>query len=113
MPTQRGANRDRTVMKQKTAEEETSARWVAAMVRMSKEMALTQAQLAAVIGMSKDAVASWETGRNRMRAMSALKISARLKRNIVAGKTDPITVAELVEPRVQEYERSLRRRLGV
>lgn len=100
-------------MKRKVSRESQSARWVAAMVRMRKEMRLTQAQLAAAIGMSKDAVASWETGRNRMHACSALRISARLQRNIVAGKTDPITVAELVQPRVQEYERSLRRRLGV
>lgn len=100
-------------MKRKQTEESTSARWVTAMMRMRKEAAMTQAELAAAIGMSKDAVASWETGRNRMHAFSALRISARLQRNIIAGNTDPITVAELVEPRVQEYERSLRRRLGV
>ena len=69
--------------------------------------------LATMIGMSKDAVASWECGRNQMRSTSALRISAQLQRNILSGKAEPITVAELVQPRVVAYERSLRRRLGV
>lgn len=100
-------------MKRKVCRISRSARWVAAMVRARKGLGLTQAQFATVIGMSKDAVASWETGRNRMTPSSALRISARLERNIVAGRTERITVAELVKPRVEKYERSLRRRLGV
>ena len=94
-------------------EPQASALWVATMIRLRKELGMTQAQLAAVIGMSKDAVTSWECGRNQMRSTSALRISAQLQRNIMSGKAEPITVAELVQPRVVAYERSLRRRLGV
>ena len=90
-----------------------SATWLLAMYRMRKEMRLNQAKFAEVIGMSKDAVTSWETGRNQIRAYSALRMSARLGRNIFDGSLAPVTVAELVEPRVRDYERSLRRRLGV
>ncbi len=74
---------------------------------------MTQAQMATAIGMSKDAVSSWEIGRNQIRVSSALRMSARLGRNIFDGTTNPVTVEELIQPRVQEYERSLRRRLGV
>jgi len=86
---------------------------LAAMMRIRKELGMTQAQFARAIGRSKDAVTSWECGRNRISLSSALRMSARLQRNIVDGKTDAISVAELVEPRVMEYERSLRRRMGV
>jgi len=92
---------------------EVSALWLAAMLRVRKEMRLNQAKFAEVIGMSKDAVVSWEIGRNKISATSALRMSARLGRNIFDGTTAPVTVAELVEPRVRDYERSLRRRLGV
>jgi transcriptional regulator with XRE-family HTH domain len=102
-------------MKRKIHQEKqnTNGQWLAAMMRMRKELGMTQTQFAAAIGMSKDAVASWECGRNAMHRYSALRMSARLQRNIIAGTTDPITVAELVQPRVLEYERNLRRRLGV
>jgi hypothetical protein len=40
-------------------------------------------------------------------------MSARLGRNVFDGSLAPVTVAELVEPRVREYESQLRRRLGV
>jgi len=89
------------------------ARWLSAMCRVRKELGLTQAQLATAIGMSKDAVTSWECGRNKVSWSSALRMSARLGRNIFDGTTNPVTVEELVQPRVLEYERSLRRRLGV
>lgn len=92
---------------------ESAAQRLAAMYRVRKEMRLNQAKFAEVIGMSKDAVASWESGRNNISGSSALRMSARLGRNIFDGTAGPITVAELVEPRVREYERSLRRRLGV
>ena len=102
-------------MKQKIhrKKNEASALWLATMFRVRKELGMTQAQLTTAIGMSKDAVASWECGRDQMRLMSALRISAQLQRNIMSGKAEPITVAELVRPRVVEYERTLRRRLGV
>ena len=90
----------------------TSASWLLAMYRVRKEMRLNQAKFAEVIGMSKDTVASWEVGRNQISASSALRMSARLGRNLFDGTLAPITVAELVEPRVREFERSLRRRLG-
>ena len=90
-----------------------SALWLATMFRIRKELGMTQAQFAAAISMSKDAVSSWECGRNQMGLNSALRISAQLQRNILSGTAEPITVAELVEPRVRDYERSLRRRLGV
>jgi DNA-binding XRE family transcriptional regulator len=90
-----------------------SGLWVATMFRLRKELGMTQAQFATAIGMSKDAVVSWECGRNEMRLISALRISAQLQRNIMSGKAEPITGAELVQSRVLEYERSLRRRLGV
>ena len=92
---------------------DTSGQWLLLMYRLRKEMRLTQAKFAAVIGMSKDAVASWEICRNKISASSALRMSARLGRNIFDGTTAPVTVAELVEPRVREFERRLRRRLGV
>jgi transcriptional regulator with XRE-family HTH domain len=92
---------------------EASAKWLLAMYQLRMEMGLNQGKFAAVIGLSKDAVASWETGRNKISASSALRMSARLGRNIFDGTTAPVTVAELVEPRVQEYESQLRRRLGV
>ena len=91
----------------------TSATWLLAMFRLRMEMGLNQGKFAAVIGLSKDAVASWETGRNEISESSALRMSARLGRNIFDGSLAPVTVAELVEPRVREYERSLLRRLGV
>ncbi len=102
-------------MKRKVQQEKqrTKARWLAAMMRIRKELGMTQAQFATAIGMSKDAVTSWECGRNAIGRYSALRMSARLQRNIIAGKTDAISVAELVQPRVAEYEKSLRRRLGV
>ena len=90
-----------------------SAQWLPLMHRLRKEMRLTQAKFAEVIGMSKDAVASWEIGRNQISESSALRMSARLGRNIFDGTTNPVTVEELVRPRVREFERSLRRRLGV
>ena len=92
---------------------EAGAQWLSAMYRVRKELGMTQAQMATAIGMSKDAVSSWECGRNEISCSSALKMSARLGRNIFDGTTNPVTVEELVQPRVQEYERSLRRRLGV
>ena len=90
----------------------TSATWLLTMYRVRKEMRLNQAKIAEVIGMSKDAVASWEVGRKQISARSALRMSARLGRNLFDGTLAPVTVAELVEPRVREFERSLRCRLG-
>ncbi len=92
---------------------EASAKWLSLMYRVRKEMRLNQTKFAAVIDMSKDAVSSWETGRNKISASSALKMSARLGLNILDGTLNPITVEEIVVPRVREYERKLRRRLGV
>ncbi|MEI7533978.1 MAG: helix-turn-helix transcriptional regulator [Verrucomicrobiae bacterium] len=92
---------------------EASAKWLLAMFRLRMEMGLNQGKFAAAIGLSKDAVASWETGRNEISESSALRMSARLGRNLFDGTLAPVTVGELVEPRVREYERSLRRRLGV
>jgi len=92
---------------------EASAQWLLVMYRLRKEMRLNQAKFAVAIGMSKDAVVSWEIGRNRISASSALRMSARLGRNIFDGTSNPVTVAELVEPRVRDFERNLRRRLGV
>jgi len=92
---------------------EASAKWLLAMYRLRMEMGLNQGKFAAVIGMSKDAVVSWECGRNEISESSALRMSARLGRNVFDGSLAPITVAELVEPRVREYESQLRRRLGV
>ena len=92
---------------------EVSARWLLAMYRLRMEMRMTQGKFAAAIGLSKDAVVSWETGRNEISESSALRMSARLGRNVLDGSLAPVTVAELVDPRVREYERSLRRRLGV
>ena len=98
---------------QAAASGEAGARWLAVMYRVRKEMGLTQPKFAAVIGMSKDAVVSWETGRNEISANSALRMSARLGRNIFDGTAAPVTVAELVDPRVRDFECKLRRRLGV
>jgi DNA-binding transcriptional regulator YiaG len=90
-----------------------SATWLLAMYRVRMEMGLNQGKFAAVIGLSKDAVVSWECGRNEISASSALRMSARLGRNVFDGTLAPVSVSELVEPRVREYERQLRRRLGV
>ena len=102
-------------MKRKTHQKQHKASplWLATMFRLRKELEMTQAQFAAAIGMSRDAVASWECGRNQIRLITALRISAKLQRNIMSGQAEPITVEELVLPLVMEYERSLRRRLGV
>ena len=91
----------------------TSAHWLAAMRRARAELGMTQRQFAEAIGMSKDAVTSWECGRNRICSTSALRMSVRLQRNIMAGNTEPVAAEELIRGRVQEYERTLRRRLGV
>ncbi|MCU0784663.1 MAG: helix-turn-helix transcriptional regulator [Verrucomicrobia bacterium] len=87
--------------------------WLAAMRRARTELGMTQMQFAAAIGMSKDAVASWECGRSRICRTSALRMSVRLQRNIIAGNTDPVAAEDLIQARVKEYERSLRRLLGV
>lgn len=87
--------------------------WLVAMHRARTELGMTQTEFAAAIGMSKDAVASWECGRNRICRTSALRMSVRLQCNIIAGNTDPVAAEELIQARVREYERSLRRRLGV
>ncbi len=87
--------------------------WLAAMRRARTELDMTQTEFAAAIGMSKDAVTSWECGRNRICRTSALRMSVRLQCNIIAGNTDPVGAEELIQARVKEYERSLRRRLGV
>ena len=55
-----------------------SAQWLSLMYQLRKEMRLTQAKFAEVIGMSKDAVASWETGRNQISASSALRMATEL-----------------------------------
>ena len=91
----------------------TAALRLAALRRVRTELGLNQTAFAAAVGMSKDAVVSWEIGRNKISSTSALRMSARLGRNLFDGTLAPVTVAELVEPRVREYERSLRRRLGV
>ncbi len=87
--------------------------WLVAMRQARKELGLTQKQFAAAIGMSKDAVSSWDIGRNRIGSTSALRMSVWLHCNILAGNTDPINAEELIQARVRDYERSLRRRLGV
>ena len=89
------------------------AQWLAAMREVRKELCMTQKRFAAAIDMSKDAVASWECGRSRICRTSALKMSVRLQRNIMAGNTDPVSAEELIQARVKEYEGSLRRRLGL
>ena len=86
--------------------------WLALMYGLRKEMRLNQAKFAEVVGMSKDAVVSWEIGRNKISASSALRMSARLGRNLFDGSLNPVTLDELVQPRVREYERRLRRQLG-
>ena len=98
---------------QATSTDAASAKWLVAMFRLRMETGLNQGKFAAVIGMSKDAVASWETGRNEISESSALRMSAQLGRNVFDGSLAPVTVAELVEPRVRDYECQLRRRLGV
>jgi len=102
-----------TLMKPNICRDEQSAQWLVAMRRARKELGLTQKQFAAAIGMSKDAVSSWDIGRNRICSTSALRMSVRLERNIIAGNTDPVAAEELIQARVREYEGSLRRRLGV
>lgn len=87
--------------------------WLAAMRRARAELGMTQMEFAAAIGMSKDAVASWECGRNRICRTSALRMSVRLQCNIIAGNTDPVGAEELIQARVREYEHNLRRRMGV
>ena len=89
------------------------AQWLTAMREVRKELCMTQKRFAAAIDMSKDAVASWECGRSRICRTSALKMSVRLQRNLIAGNTDPISADELIQARVKEYERGLRVRLGV
>lgn len=87
--------------------------WLAAMRRARAELGMTQMEFAVAIGMSKDAVASWECGRNRICRTSALRMSVRLQCNIIAGNTDPVGAEELIQARVREYEHNLRRRMGV
>lgn len=87
--------------------------WLAAMRRARTELDMTQMEFAAAIGMSKDAVASWECGRNQICRTSALRMSVRLQCNIIAGNTDPVGAEELIQARVREYEHNLRRRMGV
>lgn len=87
--------------------------WLAAMRRARTELGMTQTEFAAAIGMSKDAVASWECGRNRICRTSALRMSVRLQCNIIAGNTDPVGAEELIQARVREYEHNLRCRMGV
>ena len=87
----------------------TSAQWLAVMRRARQELGMTQAQFAGAIGMSKDAVTSWECGRNRIGRTSALRMSVRLGCNILAGNLDPIDGEALIRSQVAEYERELRR----
>lgn len=87
--------------------------WLAAMRRARAELDMTQTEFAAAIGMSKDAVASWECGRNQICRTSALRMSVRLQCNIIAGNIDPVGAEELIQARVREYERNLRCRMGV
>ena len=68
---------------------ETSAKWLLVMYRLRKEMRLNQTKFAEVIGMSKDAVVSWECGRNKISSTSALRMSARLGRNLFDGTLAP------------------------
>ena len=70
---------------------------------------MTQAQFAAAIGMSKDAVTSWECGRNQIGRTSALRMSVRLGCTILAGNLDPISGEELIRSHVADFERELRR----
>ena len=72
---------------------------------------MTQAQFASAIGMSKDAVTSWECGRNRIGRTSALRMSVRLGCNILAGNLDSINGEALIRAQVVEYEHDLRRSL--
>ncbi len=100
-------------MKRNIARDQQSAQWLAAMRQARKELGMTQKQFAAAIGMSKDAVSSWDIGRNRICRTSAFRMSVRLQRNIIAGNTDPVAAEDLIQARVREYEQSLRRRVGV
>lgn len=70
---------------------------------------MTQAQFAAAIGMSKDAVTSWECGRNQICSTSALRMSVRLGCNILAGNLDLINGEALIRAQVADFERDLRR----
>jgi transcriptional regulator with XRE-family HTH domain len=88
-----------------------SAQWLALMCRVRQELGMTQAQFAAAIGMSKDAVTSWETGRNRIGRTSVLRMSVRLGRNIIAGSTEPADGEALIRAQVADFERDLRRTL--
>jgi transcriptional regulator with XRE-family HTH domain len=87
----------------------TSAQWLAVMRRARQELGMTQAQFAAAIGMSKDAVTSWECGRNRIGRTSALRMSVWLGCNILAGNLDPINGEALIRAQVADFERDLRR----
>jgi len=82
--------------------------WLRAMMRVRRELGMTQEQFADAIGMSKDAVASWECGRNRIVYSIALRMSVWLGRNIIAGSTEPVDGEQLIRAQVAEYERDLR-----
>ena len=100
-------------MKRKTKKNyPNSAQWLAVMRRARQELGMTQAQFAAAIGMSKDAVTSWECGRNRIGRTSALRMSVWLGCNILAGNLDPIDGEDLIRVQVADFERALRRRVG-
>lgn len=87
--------------------------WLAAMRQTRADLGLTQTQFAAAIGMSKDAVASWECGRNGICRISALRMSVRLGRNIISGNTEPVDGEVLIRALVAQYEQNLHRQLGV
>ncbi len=91
----------------------TAALRLAALRRVRTELGLNQTAFAAAVGMSKDAVVSWECGRNRISDRSAWRLTARLGRNLVDGTAAPVNVAEMVASRVRAFERDLRQQLGL
>ena len=86
--------------------------WLKAMMKVRRELGMTQEQFADAIGMSKDAVAAWECCRNRITYAIALRMSVRLGRNILAGSTEPVDGEAVIRAEVAKeaakFERDLR-----
>ncbi len=78
--------------------------------RIRKEEKLTQRQMAEVIGVSKDAICSWELGRNQPSGVVLLEIMARfnLDRNdFVDDSSEKNTENEKLKDKVSKMEKAL------
>ena len=84
------------------------AEWLTTLRRLRRERGWTQHDLAREARVSRDSVASWECGRGTMSPRLALRMSAALGVDLLAGDNSSFDVEAAIATRVAAFERALR-----